>query len=434
MRFSTEEINKRIKYVVSLSKEIPWYAKKYKELKINPDEIKNPDDLLKAYEKGMYTSKVDLPNLATNYKIFRQLFITSGTTGKPAIIEFTPDDIKRDQRQCFMGYSVFLSENDRILNCFPSPPVISGEASVLGLTSLPVRVFHVPAQTLRDADTFLEYRNILDFNVVFGLTTSIYRLPIKLAEKGVTSHSLGIEKILTSGEPSSVERRKKISEEFGSAEVFDWYASTENLVIGFEERSFSNEYKVTIPETLLFIVKDCAGVEEGEKGDVLITNLYNIGEKPGVILLNYRIGDSAKLVKKEEGIVTYISEITRESAYLAGAKLNPVEVEKVIENLNTKEECLTGEYLLVNYHDPKTRKAVLEIRIEVLPKISNEKRENIAQKLLEEIYSANIEVSTAVKDMADAEISVKTVESGELYQGFEHLLKPGKPKRLITIS
>jgi hypothetical protein len=48
----TQEINKRIKYMVNLSKQIPWYARKYKELGINPDTIKTPQDLLKAYEKG----------------------------------------------------------------------------------------------------------------------------------------------------------------------------------------------------------------------------------------------------------------------------------------------------------------------------------------------------------------------------------------------
>jgi hypothetical protein len=63
MQIPKQEINKRIKHVVALSKEIPFYARKYKELGINPDEIKTPQDLLKAYEKGLYTTPQDLPEL-----------------------------------------------------------------------------------------------------------------------------------------------------------------------------------------------------------------------------------------------------------------------------------------------------------------------------------------------------------------------------------
>jgi phenylacetate-CoA ligase len=434
LKVDQKELEKRVKHVVSLSKEIPWYVRKYKELGIDPDEIRSPQDLLKAYEKGLYTTKDDLPDLVTNYNVFRQYYVTSGTTGRPAIVQVTPDDMKRDQRQCRMGYSIFISENDKILNCFPSPPVVSGEASKIGLASFPIKLFHVPSQTLRDVDAFLNYRNILDFNVIFGLTTSLYRLPVKLSEKGVDARYIGIEKIMTAGEPSSIERRKKIGEEFGGANILDWYASTENFVIAYEENSFSNEYRVTIPETLLFLTDDKnEEVNEAEIGDVILTNLYEIGEKPGMVLLNYRIGDSAKCLKKKEGMVTHISDIKRESAYLSGAKLNPIEIEKILEKLNNKFKCFTGEYVLINYHHPATRKAILEVRAEVISKVSEEEKERIAQKIEEELYSANLEVKTAVKDMGDAEILVKLVNEGELYKDFEKIIKPGKPKRLLVM-
>jgi len=435
LKVDQKELERRIRYVIILSKEIPWYVKKYKELGIDPDKIRNPQDLLKAYEKGLYTTKNDFPDLVTNYSILRQYYVTSGTTGRPAVVQVTPDDMKRDQRQCRMGYSTFILENDRILNCFPSPPVVSGDASKIGLTSFTVKLFHVPSQTLRDVDAFLNYRNILDFNVIFGLTTSLYRLPVKLFEKGVDAKHIGIEKIMVSGEPSSIDRRKKISEEFGGANVWDWYASTENFVIAYEENSFSNKYRVTIPETLLFVTNDTKEeVNEGEVGDIILTNLYNVNEKPGMVLLNYRIGDSAKCLEKNEDIVTYISDIKRESAYLLGAKLNPIEIEKIIEKLDNKFKCFTGEYALINCHHPKTRKAILEVRAEVMSKVPKEEKERIIQNIEEELYSTNLEVKTAVKDMGDAEVLVKLVNEGELYKGFEKIIKPGKPKRLITLG
>jgi len=127
MSFPREEINKRIRYVVSLSKQIPWYIRKYKELGIDPDQIKTPEDLLKAYQKGLYITPQDLPFLITSFDVFRQYFLTSGTSGKPKIIVVTLDDLERDKRQCKQAYECFIEDGDVVLNCFPSSPAISGE-------------------------------------------------------------------------------------------------------------------------------------------------------------------------------------------------------------------------------------------------------------------------------------------------------------------
>ena len=47
---------------------------------------------------------------------------------------------------------------------------------------------------------------------------------------------------------------------------------------------------------------------------------------------------------------------------------------------------------------------------------------------------ANLEVRTAVKEMGDAEVHIQLVKKGQLYQGYEHLIKPGKPRRLLIIQ
>jgi len=430
-----KELNSRIEYVTELAKQIPFYAKKSEELGINLNKIKCSEDLLRAYEKGFCVTKEDFPKLITNLNGFRHIYLTSGTTGKSAIVETTNDDMERCRRQCQRGYSAFLSKSDAVLNCFPSPPVISGDASKAGATPFPIKMFHAPAQTLRDADSFLNHYNMFRFNVIFGLTTSLYRLPFRLSEKGIRAESLKIKGMMTAAEPSTVERRKKISEDFGGANVFDWYASTENLVIGYERNSFSNEYEVTLPETLMFLTNGNEEVKEGKIGNVVITNLYRNGESPGMILLNYNIGDSAKCLKKNGDIVTHITDIRRESAYLSGAKMNPIEVEKIIES-KIKIGCpeLTGEYTLINYHSSENRKAILEVRVVVLPTTSPERRESICKEIENELFLANTEVYIAVKEMNDASVLVRALDEKDLNKGFENLIKPGKPKRLLVIN
>ena len=430
----TQEINKRIRYVVTLSKQIPWYARKYKKLGIDPNTIKTPQDLLKAYEKGLFTTPQDLQALTTHFKIFRQYFLSSGTSGRPKVVGATVDDLKRDKRQCEQAYNCFIEEGDVVLNCFPSSPAISGVASIEGIKSFQAQLFQAPAQALQNVETFLLYYDIFKPNVIFGLTTSLYRLPFRLREIGVSPEKLGIKKMMSGAEPSTTERRKAISEDFGGAKIYDWYASSENMVIAYEEEPFSNRYNVTLPETILFLTKENDFASAGETGQVLLTNLYEVGEKPHMILLNYLIGDFARCVEKDEetGFVTVIGDIRREAAYLAGAKLNPQEVEAVIDDLGEFRGLLSGEYCIITYNDAD-RKAVAEVRLEARKQLSNEQKERISQQVRQKIYEANIPVYHMAEIVKDAKLIINITEPGSLYKGYEQHIKPGKPKRLIVL-
>jgi phenylacetate-coenzyme A ligase PaaK-like adenylate-forming protein len=360
--------------------------------------------------------------------------LSSGTSGKPKVVGATVDDLKRDKRQCEQAYNCFIEEGDVVLNCFPSSPAISGVASIEGIKSFQAKLFQAPAQALQNVETFLLYYDIFKPNVVFGLTTSLYRLPFRLREIGVSPEKLGIKKMMSGAEPSTTERRKAISEDFGGAKIYDWYASSENMVIAYEEEPFSNRYNVTLPETILFLTKENDFASAGETGQVLLTNLYEVGEKPHMILLNYLIGDFARCVEKDEetGFVTVIGDIRREAAYLAGAKLNPQEVEAIIDGLSEVKGFLTGEYCIITYNDAD-RKAVAEVRLEARKQLSNKQKEQISQKVRQKIYSVNFPVWDVCENVKDAKLIINITEPGSLYKGYEQHAKPGKPKRLIVL-
>jgi len=428
-----QEISKRIKHMVTLSKQIPWYARKYKELGINPDEIKNPRDLLKAYEKGLYTTPQDLPQLIPHHPVFGQYFLTSGSTGKPKIVALSPNDRERLVRQYTPAWKTFIEEGDIVLTLLPSSPAISGVTVTESFSKLPVRVFHLSLCLGKDVNTFLEYWKLFKPNALMGLTTSVYRLPLQLAEKGVEAKQLGIKKIGVGAESSTVERRKRISEEF-DAQIYDFYATSENGLIGYEKVPFSDEHLITLPETLVFLAKDGEEVSIDENGEVVVTNLYKPGENPLLPLINYKIGDEAKCVEKgDNGVVTSISEIRREAAYLAGAKLNPQEIEAIIESLGELKGFLTGEYCIITYNDAE-RKAVAEVRLESRKPLSEEQKVQISQEVQKRIYEANIPVHHLVEIIKDAKLTINVTEPGELYKGYEQYVKPGKPKRLITLG
>jgi phenylacetate-coenzyme A ligase PaaK-like adenylate-forming protein len=153
-----------------------------------------------------------------------------------------------------------------------------------------------------------------------------------------------------------------------------------------------------------------------------------------MVLLNYKIGDWAKCIEKDEesGVVTIISEIRRETAYLAGAKLNPQEVEAIIDGLGEVKGFLTGEYCIITYSD-RERKAVAEVRLEAKKQLSNEQKERISQQVRQKIYETNIPVYHMAEIIKDAKLIINITEPGSLYKGYEQHAKPGKPKRLIVL-
>ncbi|MEM5861367.1 MAG: AMP-binding protein, partial [Candidatus Aenigmatarchaeota archaeon] len=358
-------------------------------------------------------------------------FYTSGTTGKPKEIWLNPDDEKWFVPQIIRAYEVRLKKDHRVLSCLPNPPATSGYMVHRSLLNSGYNFLHLSPQELRENPrNFVENLKKFKPNMLTSLTTFAYRLPLILSNFEIEP---SFEFIVIGGEPSAIERRKKIGQE-NNGEVYDVYASAEGGIMAYEAQPFSDIHRVSLPETLMFLTRESVGVEEDEIGDIIISNLQPPKTEPYFIILNYKIGDWAKCVEKEDnGIVTSISEIRREAASLAGAKLNPQEVEKCIEELTELKEKLSGEYCIINYYDNE-RKAVGEIRVESKKSLPIEEKKMISEKLRERIYSINIPVKTLVEVMKDAKLLIEITNPGELYKGYEQYIKPGKPKRLLVLT
>jgi phenylacetate-coenzyme A ligase PaaK-like adenylate-forming protein len=472
LKVDKKELEKRVKYVVSLSKEIPWYVRKYKELGIDPDEIRSPQDLLKAYEKGLYTTPQDLPELVYyKHPEAKGPFYTSGTIGKPKEIWMNPDDEKLLVPK-FLKPLEIIAEKKRILSCLPREPAISGYIMNQVLSSLGYQFVHGPAQEVgTDIKKFLEYYQKIQPTFLIGLTTFVYRLPLRLEELGVESKNLGIKSIVVGAEPSTIEKRKSIGEEF-DALVYDWYVASETYgMIAFEKKPYSDEFLILYPSStsnnsqnvLLFLTKGQESVSINEIGDVILTNLYPHKSQPYMVLINYKIGDHAKCLEEVEGIVTSIGMIRRGSTR---SRLHPEEVEAAIERLEEYKKKLTGEYIVVDFQNiPREavnkliqqgieldeeilerlkkdsnmyrnwdRKIESEIRIESRHKLQPEEKGEISKKIREILYSSNVPLRSLIEEIEEAKLFIEVEDPGNLYRGFRKLIKPaGKPKRLIIV-
>jgi len=319
----------------------------------------------------------------------------------------------------------------KVLNCYPEKPAASGYMSCIGLKDGGYEYMHYPGQKIgKDLASFVATFNEYNPDFFMALTTFCYRLPMLIGNRPPRR----LKAVMTGGEPSSAERRKAIGKEL-NARVFDPYASSENCIIAYEEKPFSNRYVVNMPHVLMYLDSKGREASEGEVGDVVLSNLFDpkTVSKPWMVLLNYKIGDWATCLRKEGCLVTEISKIRREAAYLAGAKLEPAEIETCIEALGDYRELLTGEYCIINYHD-KDRKAVAQIRLEARRNLSDEDKKKIDGVVRSYLYSYQAAVRTAVESARDARLPIEITPPGELYKGYEQYIKPGKPRRLISLD
>ena len=183
-----DELSKRIKYVVSMAQEIPFYKRKFKELNIDAQKIRTPQDLLRAYKKGLYTSGSDLPYVIYYSDNRTKEFLTSGTSGKPKKVSMNFDDEDRIVAQSTPLFRKAFDKSDKILNCFPEHPAISGHMANCALSALGYNFIHAPAQKIKDdANKFLEFYNKIKATAFMSLTTFAYMLPVILEMIGIDS-------------------------------------------------------------------------------------------------------------------------------------------------------------------------------------------------------------------------------------------------------
>jgi len=60
--------------------------------------------------------------------------------------------------------------------------------------------------------------------------------------------------------------------------------------------------------------------------------------------------------------------------------------------------------------------------------------EEVERKIREKIYSINYPVREQTEVAKNARLINKLTTPGKLYQGYGHLIKPGKPRRLRIIQ
>ncbi|MDP3431154.1 MAG: phenylacetate--CoA ligase [Desulfomicrobium sp.] len=272
----------------------PAYRAKLEAAGVTPDSIQSLDDLRRL----PFTTTDDLrdgypfPLKSVPFEQLVRVHASSGTTGKRKVLCYTQKDLDDwtdmfarcyqsagitplDRVQIAVGYGVWTAGMGFQLGC-----------EKVGALAVPVGPGNI--------DMHIQF--LLDFqSTVFCSTASMALLMAEEIHKRGIADKIAVRKIIYGSERSSRSMRKKISELFGGAELFDITGLTELYGPGAGIECSDHDcihywgdyylMEILDPETL-------APMPAGEWGEMVITTLC----KEGSPLIRYRTRDITRII------------------------------------------------------------------------------------------------------------------------------------------
>ncbi|MEM5861336.1 MAG: AMP-binding protein [Candidatus Aenigmatarchaeota archaeon] len=365
-------INKKTRYTVRYAYEFsPFYHKLFDEIKIKPDDIKTPEDVLKKVPVITRREIVEnQPPFADNFYMFSAppgtgytRPYTSGSTGLPKICRRTFDDWEMSREACARAYTAAgIDKDDIVLDILPFGINVSGLASLFGF----YRTVGAEVITagISDQPSQVELIKIHKPTVIFGMPCYVDRLSRKLELAGMNPKSLGIKKILLVGEASTEEKRNKIAEAY-NAEVYDIYASDEGDLMAFQCTPNQSDGKTDVglhvneDLSLLYAVdlESKSFLCEGETGSDWLVTLVEPGRYKGMVLLGYSHGDRFAIQSEErcEVCCRTLKRITHPTREKDELRLGPVRIDlsefEIAVNRPKVRKYLTGEWEVEKWFD-----------------------------------------------------------------------------------
>ncbi|MFH8120114.1 MAG: hypothetical protein QXS37_04910 [Candidatus Aenigmatarchaeota archaeon] len=362
-------------------KNVPYWHRKFKEIGLKPEDIKNVDDLAKAYEKGLKITSDNLvknfgellPTWIRNNETSFTVFSSSGTKGFPKMVPYTPDAIERMSKMGLDMKELFSEVGDRVFNQLAPAPFSSGPMLLATVFSKSNRVvFEYVTQQPLPPEFINRLFGLYKFNVILTSPLAAFNIGHILSKENKNS----VKRMILSAEPTTEGLRKKIEEMFPSLEEIDTlYASTEYGVNAIGNVKI-NELAVH-PLNLFGVATEDGELvfyEEAEGKDVF-TALHYPQTKPGIYFINYSHGDSIKQLgfgetevcnKRILGVIIRQPTRSDEILNLWGYKVDsrdldllPVENFGYVVLFNEREEGGIKKYsFTVRYVPPKEGKKI----------------------------------------------------------------------------
>ena len=362
----------------------PEYRAKLGQAGVRPDDIQSLDDI----QKLPFTTADDLrdgypfPLRAVPFEKIVRIHSSSGTTGKRKNLCYTRKDVDdwchffarayemagvtpEDRVQIAVGYGVWTAGVGFQAGC-----------EKLGAMALPVGPGNVDMQC----------QFLMDLQpTVLCCTASMGLLMAEEVSRRGIGDRISIQKVIYGSERASVSMRKKISELFGGAELFDITGMTELYGPGtgiecpdHDCIHYWGDYyilEIVDPETL-------APLPNGEWGEMVVTTLC----KEAVPLIRYRTRDITRIIPGAcscGSIMPRHSRIrgrTDDMFKFRAVNIYPSTIDAVISGISD----LGSEYQIHLSRDASER-GVMRLVVEWARDVGEEKNAELAQALVHQV-------------------------------------------------
>jgi len=362
------------KTVKNVYENVPFYKKKFNELKITPDDINTLNDI----EKLPFTTKNDLRDnapfgfLTTPLENCYELHASSGTTGIPVTVCYTPNDI--DVWSEVMARCLSMSGLTK-KDVFQNPIPYGTFTGAFG--------FHYGAQKIGalvipsgqgQSERQLKLMNYYGTTFISGVASYATRLSQVAEELGIDLKKLDVRNGLFGAEMFTIGLKNRIMDSW-NMDVHDIYGLTEMCGPGVSTDCDQHNglhlwedhflLECLDPKTL-----EPVGVEE--EGEIVLTTLT----KEGMPILRYRTRDIAKIYDQKicECGRTHIKHSTikgrsDDMLIIRGTNIYPGQIESVLMKY---PEVGSNWRMIIN-----TEKQVDQLTVEVESKSSLSQMESM---------------------------------------------------------
>jgi len=327
---------KRLKQTVKLVYDnVPFYKKKFKELKIKSEDIKTLDDVRKL----PFTTKNDLRDnapfgmMATSLDNCIELHASSGTTGIPITVCYTSHDIdvwSEVMARCLSMSG--LTKNDIFQNPIPYGTFTGAFGFHYGAQKVGALVIPSGQGQSERQIKLMEYYGT---TFISGVASYALRLGQVAREMDIDPKKLKVRNGLFGAEMFTSGLKKRIMETW-NMDVHDIYGLTEMCGPGVSTDCDQHDGLHLWEDHFLVECIDPTTLEPvgfEEEGEIVLTTLT----KEGMPLLRYRTRDIAKLydVKKCECGRTHVKHSTikgrsDDMIIIRGTNIYPGQIESVL--------------------------------------------------------------------------------------------------------
>jgi len=378
---------KRLKETVNkLYGNVPFYQNKFKELKIKPTDIRTLEDIGKL----PLTTKDDLRNnspfgmMATSLDNCIELHSSSGTTGIPITVCYTPNDIdvwSEVMARCLSMSG--LTKKDVFQNPIPYGTFTGAFGFHYGAHKVGALV--IPSG-MGQSERQLKLMDYYDTTFISGVASYAMRLSQVAQEIDVDLKKLKVRNGLFGAEMFTPGLKRRIANTW-DMDVHDIYGLTEMCGPGVSTDCDQHDGLHLWEDHFLIEVLDpmtLEPVEPEEEGEVVLTTLT----KEGMPLLRYRTRDIAKIYDQEicDCGRTHVKHTTikgrsDDMLIIRGTNIYPGQIESVL----MKNQEVGGNWRMVL--DTKNDVDMLTIEVESKNQLSQVESADLEESLKNDIKS-----------------------------------------------